>query len=256
MLALNLDLLDHRRHVYGGRGRPFPGKHYESRPDEALVLPSYSCVAEGSYENTLYPSSVEDTCVWLTERPFKTMQRAMHLAFPDTTRWWLDEAEPISDPEAVANHPLWRTYLWRFHPDEYQKTWWRNVPNSKSGVDTLPAPPNSMVFVVQPPWILALQDMRNLANCTSVSTLTLSYFSALTVVPCSCHHYQITMFLQRVNSTAPTEYGRICSIHANIMIVTRLYSRLIMGGCLARSRKTGHQLVSASRKILMQETQG
>ncbi|KAF8522828.1 hypothetical protein JB92DRAFT_3140913 [Gautieria morchelliformis] len=159
-------------HIYGRDARPFAGKHYENRDGEALVLPThYEVHSEGTFDNIPYPSSIEETCQWLTDRPFKTMQRAMHLAFPDTTRWWLDEAEPLPGAEARANGALWRTYLWRFHPDEHQETWWRDTPESTSGAKTEPAPRNSMVFIVQPPWILALQDMNNLAKCTSLPSL-------------------------------------------------------------------------------------
>lgn len=98
------------------------------------------------------------------------MQRAMHLASPDTTRWWLDEADSVPQPEETANRALWRTYLWRFHPDEHQPTWWRDVEEDEDGAKTEPAPRTSMVFVVQPPWILAQQDMKNFTQCSSVGT--------------------------------------------------------------------------------------
>ena len=173
LYPLNIGTLVHKYHVYGDGRRPFAGKYYGRRPDEALVLTSRSYSTEGAFDNTPYPCSVEETCIWVTERPLKTMQRAMHLAFPDTTRWWLDEAESVPLPEEAANRPLWRTYLWRFHPDEHQQTWWRDVPEAEKSVKTEPAPQNSMVFVVQPPWILALQDMKNFTNCTSVGTLIL-----------------------------------------------------------------------------------
>jgi hypothetical protein len=195
--------------------------------------------------NTPYPSSVEDTCLWLTERPFKTLQRAMHLAFPDTTRWWFDEAEPLPDAETAANRALWRTYLWRFHPDELQGTWWRDVPDSSSGVKMEPAPCNSMVFIVQPPWILALQDMNNLAKCTNVSTPASCLLPTLTLCSRSCPRYQMTTSLLRAGSIALNVYGQIFLTLANTMIVMILFSRHIMGGCLARSPKIGHQRGSA-----------
>jgi hypothetical protein len=134
-----------------------------------LVLRACGCRAEDSFENMPYPTSIEQTCEWLAQRPFQTMQRAMHLAYPDTTRWWLEEADPVELPEETANRPLWRTYLWRFHPDEFHTTWWRDVPDATNSVKTEPAPLNSMVMVVQSPWILALQDMKNLTKCTNVS---------------------------------------------------------------------------------------
>ncbi|KAF8512838.1 hypothetical protein BU17DRAFT_9479, partial [Hysterangium stoloniferum] len=93
------------------------------------------------------PSSIDGTCEWLTTRAFKTLQRAVHLAFPDTQRWWLDEA-PNIDPR---NNLLWRTYLWTFHPDEYQKV--------------------SMVIIVQSPWILGWQDLVHVSRCIELPHL-------------------------------------------------------------------------------------
>lgn len=130
-------------------------------------------------------------------------------------------------PEEVANRVLWRTYVWRFHPDEYHATWWRDVAGVDSaewrGVsgETEPAPVNSMVLVVQPPWILALQDMKNFTKCTNVSVPMLVNVSVLCIdsdvcVPfCSYHHYRTTRLRRRVNLTVRTVYGRICSTRAN-----------------------------------------
>ena len=134
------------------------------------------------------------------------MQRAMHLAYPDTTRWWLEEASPTEFPEEVANRVLWRTYVWRFHPDEYHATWWRDVAGADSaewrGVSgkTEPAPVNSMVLVVQPPWILALQDMKNFTKCTNVSVPMLVKVSVLCIDSDVCVPFAATIITRRRDS--------------------------------------------------------
>jgi hypothetical protein len=237
---LNPDTLDHKYHVYGDGGRPFAGKYYRKRPAEALVLPAPLHTTEGTYDNTPYPSSVEETCVWLTERPFKTMQRAMHLAYPDTTRWWLDETEAGRHHEEVVNHALWRTYLWRFHPDEHQRTWWRDVPEVENGAKAEPAPQSSIAVVVQPPWILSLQDMKNFTNCRSVGTMGTVLEFAFTIYCCSCLRYRMTRLHLKVGLIALAVFGRICLILAHATNVGRLSSRPITVGCLGRFRKTGH----------------
>ncbi|KAF8587566.1 hypothetical protein K439DRAFT_1385698 [Ramaria rubella] len=164
----------HKDYIYGEGGRPYAGKHYKLRPEsEALVLTASYCTSEDTFENIPYPNNLDMTCQWLLERPFKTMQRAMHLAFPDTTRWWLDPAEPTSQPDDDANSELWRSYVWRFHPDEFHRTWWRDVSDLEGGAPTTtePAPSESMVFVVQAPWILALQDMQHVSECENFPPL-------------------------------------------------------------------------------------
>ena len=150
------------------------------------------------------------------------MQRAMHLASPDTTRWWLDEADSVPQPEETANRALWRTYLWRFHPDEHQPTWWRDVEEDEDGAKTEPAPRTSMVFVVQPPWILAQQDMKNFTQCSSVGTPTLPLLFLHIEFMHSYLRCPMTMFPLKVVLIAPTAYGQISSTLANAMNVHRL----------------------------------
>jgi hypothetical protein len=154
--------------IYGEEGRPYAGKHYiQPREGEALCL-SAALSPESGFPNTVYPTNISGTCEWLMTRSLKTLQRAIHLAFPDTLRWWLDETPNVD----VRNNPLWRTYLWSFHPDEYQEVWWRDVPpGSDSGKVSEPAPPNSMVFIVQSPWILAWQDLMHVSRCKEVILL-------------------------------------------------------------------------------------
>jgi len=154
--------------IYGEEGPPYPGKHYiRRREGEALCLPA-ALRSESGFPNTVYPTDIDGTCEWLSTRSFKTLQRAIHLSFPDTQRWWLDEA-PNTD---VRNNLLWRTYLWSFHPDEYQEVWWRDVsPESDSGKLMEPAPNNSMAFIVQSPWILAWQDLVHVSRCKELPYL-------------------------------------------------------------------------------------
>ena len=220
-------------------GRPYAGKHYRKRQGESLVLPAPQYVPEDAFEDIPYPCSIQETCRWIVERPLQTMQRAVHLAFPDTTRWWLDEAPSEIRPPAEDPN-LWRTYLWRFHPDEHHPTWWRDVPFSDSGVETEPAPHESIVFAVQPHWILGPQDLSDVADCKSVCCAS----AVPDVSQLAFPQYSFQLFLttgrpQRYLSRAMSAYGPGYTIRARATIAPHSLSQIITAGCLARSERIG-----------------
>ncbi|KIJ54873.1 hypothetical protein M422DRAFT_240961 [Sphaerobolus stellatus SS14] len=160
----------HKKHVYDDtRGRPYVGKSFRTRPPtEALTLPAESYIPEVPLATIPYPCSVSDTCEWLKQGPFQTIQRAMHLAFPDTHRWWFDP-DAIQD-ENEENRDIWCSYAWRFHPNKWQDAWWLDT-KGRDGQDRIEkmAHDESLVVVVQPPYILSWQDLINVSKVNALN---------------------------------------------------------------------------------------
>jgi hypothetical protein len=86
---------------------------------------------------------------WVDEGPLKTVQRVMHLMYPDTIDWRIY-------PEDVRNDPdpdLLRLY-----------TWSSPCPPDCDCGET----PTAVVVAVQPSWILSDKDFDDFVNCDTV----------------------------------------------------------------------------------------
>jgi hypothetical protein len=102
------------------------------------------------------PTNVQEVTPWLLTLPLQTMTRALHVAFPEAQKW--DVTYVNRDDRDAA---LWSTLAWR-----------RTPPPSKLETffikPTDPLENCSVVFAVQPPWVMTEQDFKYFLRCTSV----------------------------------------------------------------------------------------
>lgn len=102
-----------------------------------------------------HPANIREVAPWVVALPLQTMTRALHMAFPSTRCW--DVTYVDGDKLDAA---LWNTLVWRKTPPppDPEKLW---LPVDPYGLC-------SVVFVVQPPWILTPQDFKSFMACSSV----------------------------------------------------------------------------------------
>lgn len=80
---------------------------------------------------------------WVIEYPLATVQRIMHVAFPETTEWGF--SEPFDD---VDDH-FFRGMTWHL-------------------VDNGILVESTVAVLVQPPWIVSYQDLEHFVSCNEV----------------------------------------------------------------------------------------
>lgn len=83
---------------------------------------------------------------WIAQFPLATIQRMVHLCFPESQAWGF--ARGPTDVDA----------------DVFNCFEWRNLGSQSSGTD--------MVIAVQPPWVLSPQDLKSFTEIVSVSEIS------------------------------------------------------------------------------------
>ncbi|KAF8587567.1 hypothetical protein K439DRAFT_1407360 [Ramaria rubella] len=102
------------------------------------------------------PTNVQEVSPWVLALPLQTMTRALHVAFPEAREWDLT-CVGHDDPDTT----LWSTYVWRKTPPPSQlETFWMKPVN--------PLQKCSVLFAVQPPWIMTPQDMKSFLRCRNL----------------------------------------------------------------------------------------
>ena len=100
---------------------------------------SYSCLA---YTHLTVAIVTGRVAQWIAQFPLATIQRIIHLCFPESEAW--EFAHGLKDTDA----------------DLFQYFEWRNPRSDSPGAD--------MVVAVQPPWVLSSQDLRSFTEISSV----------------------------------------------------------------------------------------
>ncbi|KIM85232.1 hypothetical protein PILCRDRAFT_817232 [Piloderma croceum F 1598] len=85
------------------------------------------------------PSEISRVSVWIDQLPLETVQRTMHLVYPETKNWKFVHNDVIDIDKDIFDHFQWKD---------------RNDPQN-----------SRLVVVVQPPWILSPQDVQNFQEC-------------------------------------------------------------------------------------------
>ena len=105
------------------------------------------------------PTNVREVTPWVLTLPLQTMTRALHVAFPEAREW---DVTYVNRDDGDAT--LWTTLVWRKTPPP-------------SNIETFFIKPGnplehcSVLFAVQPPWIMTPQDFKSFVRCTSVRLL-------------------------------------------------------------------------------------
>lgn len=84
---------------------------------------------------------------WIAEFPLVTIQRVIHLCFPESEAW--EFARGLTGVDA-----------------DFQYFEWRNLRYDLPGAD--------IVVAVQPPWVLSSQDLRSFTEISSVREILTS----------------------------------------------------------------------------------
>ncbi|GJJ08102.1 hypothetical protein Clacol_002310 [Clathrus columnatus] len=157
----------------------------ETRIVEALTLPAFvhECILqpEQSLPDLSNASNITDVVQWLIEGPFKTAQRAMHLASFLTNQWGFEEVS-LTGTEVDKCQ---RVFIWKYHeetPEVVQSAVdavWDQLSlieqwewKTEQGAQSDPDNPASLAVFVQPPWILGLGDMEDLVKCAEIPELS------------------------------------------------------------------------------------
>jgi hypothetical protein len=80
--------------------------------------------------------------VWVDQLPLETVQRTMHLVYPETQNWKFVHNDVLDIDKDIFDHFQWKD--------------WAQPQSTR------------LVVVVQPPWILSPQDLQNFQNCELV----------------------------------------------------------------------------------------
>lgn len=93
---------------------------------------------------------------WLDYLPFMTVQRTLHLLFPEQTANWnfslVDDAED-------RDRKVYQHFLWSFSGE--------GKPTVFTPLGNISRYP--LVVAFQPPWILSAQDMLEFSECRAAS---------------------------------------------------------------------------------------
>lgn len=88
-------------------------------------------------------------CSWVDHFPLQTVQRVIHVIFPQTKEWGFMAANIESNDDTIFKEFYFTDILNPPSPDIYS---------------------NSVVVVCQPPWVLAEEDIWQFTELKSVST--------------------------------------------------------------------------------------
>ena len=104
----------------------------------------------------LRPTNVREITPWVLTLPLQTMTRVLHMAFPEARKW---DVTHVNDDDRDA--AIWATLVWRKKPlPSNLETFYIQAKD--------PLESCTVVFAVQPPWILTPQDFKSFVRCTSV----------------------------------------------------------------------------------------
>ncbi|KAI0798054.1 hypothetical protein C8Q75DRAFT_740501 [Abortiporus biennis] len=91
-----------------------------------------------------HPSNIEKVCRWVIEYPMETLQRVMHITFPDTAPWTFDSYSEKDVDSKVLRHITW-------------------------GRDRVDGTRDAKVVVlIQSPWILSPRDLSAFTECKGI----------------------------------------------------------------------------------------
>ncbi|KAJ6630775.1 hypothetical protein B0H10DRAFT_2160169 [Mycena sp. CBHHK59/15] len=104
------------------------------------------------FHNERRPTDIMRLSPWLDNLPLMTVQRTLHLLYPETRPWGF-----ILSDENDSDRKLFQYFMWSPTP---------------SGVEMTPAMlaevgRKSVVVAFQPPWILSEQDLKEFSQCRS-----------------------------------------------------------------------------------------
>lgn len=105
------------------------------------------------------PTNVHEVTPWVLTLPLQTMTRTLHVAFPEARKWDVTYVNR-DDPDCA----LWTTLVWRKTPPPSNLETFFIDPKD-------PLEECSVMFAVQPPWIMTPQDFKSFVRCTSVRLL-------------------------------------------------------------------------------------
>lgn len=117
------------------------------------------------------PTNIHEVTPWILTLPLQTMTRALHGIFPEEGAKWDITYVDRSDPDTA----LWSTLVWRKTPPPSKLETFFIEPQD-------PFEQCSVVFAVQPPWIMSPQDLKSFLRCTSVSIYSLLWLCSYAVL--------------------------------------------------------------------------
>lgn len=99
-----------------------------------------------------------------------TVQRAIHVVYPETRPWGF-----ILSDENDDDRKIFQYFMWTLPLSDNEMTQERHLEVGRK----------SVVVAFQPPWILSEQDIKEFAQCRSVCPFTSSFLNASHVFPVS-----------------------------------------------------------------------
>jgi hypothetical protein len=96
------------------------------------------------------PTLLHSIATWLENYPLATVQRAMHLTYPDSKAWVCQMDDSTHDDQDILRYFTWSAPV--------AGTSSRGVKNRQT----------SVVVIYQPPWILSSEDVERFVLCDSV----------------------------------------------------------------------------------------
>ncbi|KAJ7632591.1 hypothetical protein FB45DRAFT_508821 [Roridomyces roridus] len=123
----------------------------DAETGERLTIPCPP-VFKIPFHNERRPTDIMRLSPWLDNLPLMTVQRAIHVVYPETRPW----AFVLSD-ENDEDRKLFQYFMWTLPLSEEETTQERLVEVGR----------RSVVVAFQPPWILSEQDIKEFAECRS-----------------------------------------------------------------------------------------
>ncbi|PSR74908.1 hypothetical protein PHLCEN_2v9442 [Hermanssonia centrifuga] len=96
------------------------------------------------------PSNLSQVCRWVIDYPLTTLQRVIHLSFPQTKAWSFSSIAPDVDEDLVAC------------------VTWDRITEEKTVQ-------SAVAVMIQPPWIASLKDLERFVACSTLRRVDRNY---------------------------------------------------------------------------------
>ncbi|KAJ7449782.1 hypothetical protein FB451DRAFT_737367 [Mycena latifolia] len=104
------------------------------------------------FHNERRPTDIMRLSPWLDNLPLMTVQRTIHLLYPETRPWGF-----ILNDENDSDRKIFQYFMWSLAPLDEEMTPARLAEIGRK----------SVVVAFQPPWILSEQDIKEFSQCRS-----------------------------------------------------------------------------------------
>ncbi|KAK7467104.1 hypothetical protein VKT23_004164 [Stygiomarasmius scandens] len=126
----------------------------DSTTGEIFSIPCQETIFHIPYSVERRPNNIQRLAPWIDKLPLMTVQRTLHVLFPEVTAKW----EFRLDDDTDLDRKILQYFIWSLPWPNSQGLSPRDIKRMERA---------SVVVAFQPPWILSPQDIKEFARCRS-----------------------------------------------------------------------------------------